>query len=432
MNTRENEKPPESMEPDAMVTELRRLRALVKSFSLLNSSLDLERVLHYTLVTACELLDAEIASIALINDEGTRLEFLESTDPNFDKLKNLSVPLGKGVAGTVALTGKTERVDDIHNDERFYEKIDHALGQTTTAYLCTPLVADDTIIGTVQVMNRRGNLTFESDDEALVEGFARQAALAIQNAKLHQLRLQQKAFDLEMQLCAEIQSNLFPKSVPDPAGYEIYGSSTPAKEVGGDYYTYIRRPDGSVDAVLADVSGKGLPAALIVSDFHTGYHLLSQTDDDLETLFNKLNEHLTDTLVVGRFITVFALRIAADGSSCKYVVAGHPPPFVIRANGESEELERTGPVLGLAPIPFRQGEVQLNPGDLLLAFSDGYSEVQNAAEDLFGEERMMRYVQEHQSAPLQEIHRGLGEAVDRFREDEPLPDDMTILLVRRK
>ena len=298
---------------DSTLQENRRLRALLDTFALLNSSLELDTVLKTTLSTACDLMSASIASIALINNDQTELEFLESTDPNFDKLKKLSVPLGQGVAGTVAITGKTERIEDIHNDPRFYEKIDRALGQTTSSYLCTPLIVEDKIIGTLQIMNRLAasptpetnggpnGLTFTADDEPLIEGFARQAALAIQNAKLHEFQLQQRAFDLEMAVCAEIQSNLFPRAVPEVPGFELYGASVPAQQVGGDYYSFVRRPDGTCDVVLADVSGKGLPAALIVSDFHTGYQLLVQLDDPIQVSFNKLNAHLTDSMVTGKY-----------------------------------------------------------------------------------------------------------------------------------
>ena len=117
-----------------------------------------------------------------------------------------------------------------------------------------------------------------------MEGFARQAALGIQNARLHELELERQGFEMEMQLCAEVQRSLFPKSIPPIDGFELYGHSVPSHEVGGDYYTFVPRPDSTLDVVLADVSGKGLPAALIVSDFHTGYHLLAQLPDPMQTL----------------------------------------------------------------------------------------------------------------------------------------------------
>lgn len=428
---------------DSTLQENRRLRALLDTFALLNSSLELDTVLKTTLSTACDLMSASIASIALINNDQTELEFLESTDPNFDKLKKLSVPLGQGVAGTVAITGKTERIEDIHNDPRFYEKIDRALGQTTSSYLCTPLIVEDKIIGTLQIMNRLAasptpetnggpnGLTFTADDEPLIEGFARQAALAIQNAKLHEFQLQQRAFDLEMAVCAEIQSNLFPRAVPEVPGFELYGASVPAQQVGGDYYSFVRRPDGTCDVVLADVSGKGLPAALIVSDFHTGYQLLVQLDDPIQVSFNKLNAHLTDSMVTGKFITVFALRITPGEDRLEYVVAGHPPPYIIRANGELEELTRTGPVLGLLDVPFQKGEIEMFPGDILLAFSDGFSEVHDRSDELYGEDRMAKFVREFREEPLSVIHERLKHDVDRFRDQVPLPDDMTINLIRR-
>ncbi|MCB1324529.1 MAG: SpoIIE family protein phosphatase [Leptospiraceae bacterium] len=408
-----------------------RLRGLVESFTLLNSSLELDEVLLNTLHTAQRLMKAKIGSIALINPERTHLVFVESTDPNFDRLKNFSVPLGKGIAGHVAESGKTVRVADVSKDERFYEKIDQAMQQRTESYICAPLIVDGTLIGTAQLMNRLDGQSFSESDETLMEGFARQAALAIHNAQMHSLKLRQKAIESEMGLCADIQKQLFPKETPALPGYELYGFSTPAREVGGDYYGYVSHSDNTTDIVVADISGKGIAASLMVSEFHTGYQLLSQRESNLLDAVNLLNAHLVDSLVVGAFITCFAGRVNPATGQIEYVLAGHNPPFWIHADGSSVELERTGMFLGLERLPFRSLEIKLEPGDLLAVFSDGYPETKNMEEDLYGEERMLKLLTAHRNDPLSEIHTLLEAEMDIFRAGAPYPDDRTLVLLRR-
>lgn len=416
---------------EEMKEEVLRLQALVDSFALLNASLELEVVLKNTLNRACELMRAEIGSIALINDARTELDFLESTDPQWDKLKHFSVPLGQGIAGNVALSGQTVRVEDVHNDPRFYERIDEKLGHKTQSYICTPLIVDGKIIGTAQLMNRLDGQAFTARDEQLLEGFARQASLAIQNAHMHQIKLRQKAIDAEMTLCAEIQNKLFPAGMPQYPGFEALGASRPAREVGGDYFGFAPCPDDGLDCIIADVSGKGLSAAMLVSEFHTGYGLLKDVEPTLAGLANRLNTHLHESLVTGRFITCFVARLHRNSDEIEFLLAGHTPPVILRVDGTVEELERTGPVLGLTNFTFTTGRCQLRPGDLLASYSDGYPDVHNGGGDLFSEDRVNALLREWRQEQLSEIVSRLDLTMDNYREEEPYPDDRTILLIRR-
>ncbi|MCB1173994.1 MAG: SpoIIE family protein phosphatase [Leptospiraceae bacterium] len=411
--------------------ENQRLKALVNAFYFLNSSIDLDAVLSSTLHQACALVRAEIGSIALLNESRDQLVFLESTDPKFDKLRNFSIPIEKGLAGHVARTGQTIRVDDVHKDPRFYGKIDQALEQRTVAYICTPLIVSDTVIGTAQLMNKSDGGTFSADDASLLEGFAHQAALAIHNANMHRIMLKQKASEAEMGICSDIQTALFPSAYLAIEGYQYHGFSRPARQVGGDYYTWLRNRDGSLDIVIADISGKGVSAALMVSEFHTGYHILGQQMLPLDELFNQLNAHLLESLPVGHFITAYGMRIYPDQDEFEYVLAGHSPPIILR-DGAEHLLERTGLFLGLERDRYQLGRFQMRSGDLLLAFSDGLPEATNADMELYEEERIipsLRTVQHEQD--LAAIQNKLLADLDVFRQDMPLPDDLTMVLLRR-
>ena len=412
--------------------EILRLKSLVNAFNQLDSSLNLEQVLRSTLTTATTLMSAHVGSIALLNEEGTHLNFVESTDENFDKLKDLSVPLGEGIAGNVAATGKSARLEDVHADRRFYGEIDEKLGQRTQSYLCVPLMVQNKVIGTAQIMNRLDGQSFTADDEKLLEGFACQAAMAINNARMHRIMLEQKAIESELEVCTQIQQKLFPEAPPKIPGYELFGSSVSCRAVGGDYYSFLRRGDLSYDVVIADVSGKGLAAALMVSEVHTGLHLLTQLNHPLDRTIQVLHDHLAESLILGKFVTMFAMRIYPDNAQIEYVLAGHPSPFIVNGNGKMERLERTGTVLGLAGTPkLSMGTFAMEPGDVLVAFSDGYSEAQDPRGNLFDEERIGELTLEFNSCQLSEIRKQLDESVNRFTNDAPAPDDATLLLVRK-
>lgn len=412
--------------------EVIRLKSLVNAFTTLNTSLDLDQVLKNTLKTATGLLHAEAGSIALINSDKTHLEFVESTDKKFDKLKNFIVPLGEGIAGDVAQSGKSVHLDDVNKDERFCKKIDEKLEQKTQGYICVPLLTENEIIGTAQILNRKDGKAFTDDDQELLEGFAQQAALAIHNAKMHKIKMKQQAIESELEVCSQIQKNIFPEKAPSISQYEIFGSSVPCREVGGDYYTFISRADGSYDVVIADVSGKGLSAALMVSELHTGFHLLSQMDYSLDRAVKLLNDHLCETLIIGKFITLFAARIYPDSNKLEYVLAGHPSPYIVNKNGAKRQLERTGIVLGVSSdTEFSMGTFEMDSCDLLIAFTDRYSEARDASGKLFSEEPIADLACKYADLSLVEIQKKLDNAINNFTSNAESSDDATLLMIRK-
>jgi sigma-B regulation protein RsbU (phosphoserine phosphatase) len=418
---------------EAANRKIERLECLLRSFAQLTRSLDLNEVLDSTLKNAVDLMNAETASIALIDEKDNCLHFVESTDRDFDQLKKFTIPLGEGIAGDVAVTGRSVRLDDIRNDSRFYNIIDKNLGHTTISYLCVPLIIDDRVIGTAQIMNRKDGKSFSVEDENLMSGFARQAALAIQNARLHEVLLRQKAIDMELNICSQIQHQIFPVNYPLTDRIEFFGASKPCREVGGDYYTYVSRPDGSFDFVIGDVSGKGLSAALMVAEFHTGIHMLSQLDCSLGDMISRLNRHLTDTLIMGKFITLFIARYYPKSDEFRCVLSGHPAPYLIRTDGSYEEIGDGGMALGITRnAPIYETGFQMKSGDLLFCWTDGYPDARNRAGELFGDERLRSVAIRYANEDTETIHEALEEEIALYSEDVPATDDATLLLLKKR
>lgn len=414
--------------------EISCLKDLVDSFAQINSSLDLKTVLTNSLQTATRLMNAEIGSIALLNKNGDQLYFIESTDKNFAKLKELKIPLGSGIAGHVAKTGKSLRLDDAKQNPHFYAKIDNKMGQTTGSYLCSPLIANKKVIGTTQIMKKAKGASFTEDDAILLDRFASQVALTIENARAHKLELTQKKIEYEMLLCSQIQENFSPKSIPSIQGFEIFGTSSTAKEVGGDYYNYFWKSKECLDIIVADVSGKGISAALLVSSLHTCYPLISENNPSLKETAVKLNAFLCSTLPLGRFITVFIMRIYSNKTEVEYILAGHPPPILVsKQNTKSRNFTRTSAILGFDDKQETQVKnLELFSGDIVVAFSDGYSEAQNKKGEFFGEERISKIITKNQNRTLEDIYGILDSEVNKFCMDTTKLDDLTIALVRRQ
>jgi sigma-B regulation protein RsbU (phosphoserine phosphatase) len=262
--------------------------------------------------------------------------------------------------------------------------------------------------------------------------FASQAAIALENAQLHRQALEKERLERELELAAEIQRALLPGRMPSPPGLEIVGWSRPTRQVGGDYYGHLALQGGRIGLVVADVTGKGMPAAILVSTLHSAIHLLLERAAPDEETIAKLNQHIAESSGANKFITMLLVEIDPRGDRLGFLNAGHNPGLLLRADGTVERLTASGLPLGLlrsATYTYRQ--VAHGPGDLLCLYSDGITECVSPADEEFGEDRLIEYLAHHRAAPLSELLSGLEHAVTEFAAGQPQADDQTIVLVRR-
>jgi serine phosphatase RsbU (regulator of sigma subunit) len=244
------------------------------------------------------------------------------------------------------------------------------------------------------------------------------------------LEIEQERLEGELALARQIQARLLPGEAPVLPRTELAGMSLPAREVGGDYYDFLRLPDGRLGLIIADVSGKGIPAALLMSSFRAS--LLSQrlTEGPAEIL-SRLNAFLHRSVEPGRFVTAFLGLFDLETGKFRYCNAGHNPPYVVGADGSVKTLREGGLVLGLfRESDYEEAEVALEVGDTLALFTDGVTEAQNAEEDLWGEERLLELLLAHQTSPCRRIVGEILTELRRFAGDEPQSDDITLLLAR--
>jgi phosphoserine phosphatase RsbU/P len=281
--------------------------------------------------------------------------------------------------------------------------------------------------------SRSGVGPFPDEDRRALSLFANQAALALEQARLHQEALEKERLEREMELAAQIQQGILPRALPPILGYEVLGWTRPARHVGGDYWDVVPLPDGRFALLVADVSGKGVSAALLVSTLHSALRLLLARGESTSAMLQAVNQHLLVFSASNKFATLLLAALDADSGEIAYVNAGHNPAVLLRGDGELERLAACAVPLGLLPSPvYTECTRTLAPGDLLCIYSDGVTEAAARDDEEYGLERLEALLRERRSAPLAEIRAALDHALREFGEGQPQGDDQTVLLLRRR
>ncbi|HEV8631341.1 MAG TPA: SpoIIE family protein phosphatase [Thermoanaerobaculia bacterium] len=281
--------------------------------------------------------------------------------------------------------------------------------------------------------SRSGVGPFPDEDRRALALFANQAALALEQARLHQEALEKERLEREMELAAQIQQGILPRALPDIAGYELLGWTRPARHVGGDYWDVVPLPDGRYALLVADVSGKGVSAALLVSTLHSALRLLLARGESVEGLLQAVNQHLIDFSAANKFATLLLATLDVSSGEVAYVNAGHNPGVLLRRDGAIEPLPACAVPLGLLPGPvYRESLTALAAGDLLCLYSDGVTEASARSGEEYGLERLEALLRQQQTAPLSELRGALDEELLSFVAGQPQGDDQTVVLLRRR
>ncbi len=280
--------------------------------------------------------------------------------------------------------------------------------------------------------SRYGVGPFPVTDRRTLSLFANQAAIALENAKLHKLALEKERLEREMELAADIQKQLLPKVMPIIPGYEVIGWNRPARQAGGDYYDFRSLDNGGWGLVVGDVVGKGVPAAILVSTLHSALHVLLDQMEVGPPLIERLNRHIFESSSANKFITMLLAALDTQGNRLAYLNAGHNPGLLVRAGGEIVQMESAGLPLGLMLTgQFGASSLDLDPGDLVCIYSDGITECEAPDEEEFGLERLTGLIADQGQRPLSEILHRIDTAVTDFAQGLPQGDDQTVILLRR-
>jgi sigma-B regulation protein RsbU (phosphoserine phosphatase) len=304
--------------------------------------------------------------------------------------------------------------------------------QKVRSMIAVPLQTNDKVIGLIYVDAPHMSREFTREDLNLLTVMANVAAIRIEHARLNEIEATERAMAKEMQQAALIQQRLLPAVAPSVEGMDIAAKAVAARHVGGDYYDFIRFNDGRVAMMVADVAGKGMPAAVLMSGLQSRVQMLFEDGDGLADKMTRLNRHTCGNCPDNRFITFFLCVADPKTNKLVYTNAGHNPPVVIRAKGGFDTLTGGGVILGIMPkAVYEQAETTFEPGDILVLFSDGVTEAPDPQDQEFGEERLANLVATLRDRPAREIVEEIHKAVHTFTQGAPPADDITVLIARR-
>lgn len=413
-----------------------RLRKLIEANHTLADTESLEQLLPRLLDLARDVTDAEASSLLLYNPKRNVLEFASVKDEIVGEsaaeilMTSIELKMGEGIAGWVAQNRKLVNVRDVQNDPRHSKQADEETGFVTRNLLCVPLVHREELLGVINVLNSKGKPSFDTEDEEILESFADLAAVAIIRSRLIETRLKQQRLQTQLEAASKIQSLFWPKPPKLEEGSHFWAVSAPAAFVGGDLYDVIPMPDSSWLIYVADVSDKGLAAALIMAALSTRLRseaaLSGEVDQLLETVNNAMHELMAEE---GFFATIILARYWPNTGKMQLAIGGHLPPLWVVGDGMANVPQIGGIALGITPgAKYDKTEITLSPGESILFVTDGVTEAENKQYELFGNDRLVDYIRNAAGPPWGS---GLLDAVKAWSGSAEPNDDLTIVEIWR-
>lgn len=418
-----------SFSPSPLSNE--RLELLYQLSQTFNSSLDLDQVLNTVIDQVIAVTHAERGFVVLREADGA-LVFRAARGLHQTTIDDPQFQISRGVVDQVIRDGKPVLTSNAQVDSRFSGRQSVSI-LGLSAILCAPLKVRETILGAVYVENRVQAGLFTEDDLAFLEAIAASAAISIENARLYQVAVEKGRMERELQLAYRVQSSLIPAEAPQLPGWDFCAHWLPARQVSGDFYDFFPTRDGTLGMVVADVSDKGIPAALFMANSRSLVRASMMMAEQPRLGLANANRLVCADAADGMFLTLFYGQLDPASGQLHFVNAGHNPPLLYR-HGKimPAELSRTGMALGVDEMAdFQEGRVTLQPGDLLVMFTDGLPDAMDDQGRQFGMERVQAAIQQHLQAPTAQLLAALLEALKAHTGVAPPFDDVTLVAVRR-
>jgi sigma-B regulation protein RsbU (phosphoserine phosphatase) len=424
------------MEKRKKLTPETQVKLLLEIAHKIKGTLDLNEILLNLLGAIRPIVAYDAAGVYALKQNG--LSFLHSprghliagvAQVGFRQAASQVDPMlsqGRGIVGHVIRTGEVAVVPDVSRDPRYVQG-----RQETRSEMAVPILKEGRPIGALNLESDRIE-AYNDEDVAVLAFFADAAAIGIEKAMLHSQILDKIRLEDQLSLAKEVQERLLPQGPPEIRGYDIAGVFIPTAVLGGDYYDYLDLPGGRVGLVIADVSGKGIPAALIMAAFRTLVRTRGHHEPDSAILAQTLNHMLLETVGEAAFVTAVYGVLEPESGAFDYVNCGHNPPLHIRGDGSIEFLHSTGPLLGVIDgARFQMGSLTLAPGEILALYTDGVVEGSRGEEE-FGRERLGDVLLLTRHLPPAEIVREVVSATMAFAGRNGYRDDFTMVILKRE
>lgn len=410
-----------------------KLRAVLGISNSLGEVLDLDEILRRVLDGLFELFPSADSAFVLMPEPASGELALRATRTRRSR-RVKPVPVSNTVVRRAVERGEAILSSDASQDERFRGS-KSLLRMSLRAMMCVPLVGKSgQTRGVIQIACEKPGASFVEDDLELLVSVASQANLAIDNAHMHEAILRQRELQRELEFATEVQRSFLPHSRPELRGYQFCEHYQAAESVGGDYFDYVQMPDGRVAVSLADVAGKGVPAALLMAKLCASARYQLLTKPTLTDVLSELNAEVDMGDGAGhRFITFVVAIIDPHEHVVTIGNAGHLPPLRRDVSGRVEPIGRreSGMPLGIvADQQFHEIQCPLEPGDTWLLLTDGITEAQNGNRQMYGRQRLQRLMQEHGSS-IESLVARIVDDVQQFSAGSVLTDDICLVGFQR-
>jgi len=418
--------------PETIRAQADHLRLLNQIHSSLSEPIDIENLLELILDRAFDTLKPDQGVIYLKQPTGKYHRAAERSVGSMANEHLESETLLKKVAGE----GLTALVHGLDTDPD-WQGAESMLDQGVKSLIAAPLIDSQGPLGMIAMTSQKPESPFGDRELELLVSISSIASLRIRNLLLTEdaLRksLEKEQMDQELELARKIQVGLLPADMPQAEGFELHGCSMPCRHVSGDYYQVVSREDGQeLLVMLADVAGKGLGASLLTASLEALAAGPIEVGHPPVEICNRVGRRLHERTISSRFATMFIASLKSGDRSFTFANAGHCPGLLIRASGRVTRLKATGPPLGLfLQVDYREATRHLTPSDLLVLYTDGLTEAEDAEERQYGLRRLTRVCKNHRDEPLTEIARTIEREIEGFVRGHPYEDDRTLVLVRR-
>jgi len=294
-----------------------------------------------------------------------------------------------------------------------------------------PMISQGELVGVLNLGKKQNEEDFSAEDMEILTQASNQTALALQNLSLQSVYIDKKRMDKELEMARDIQRRLMPQEIPVVTGLEVYGESRPCFEVAGDYYDIINNDEGNTFLVIADVSGKGAGAAMIMANLQASIRVGLEITEDFADFVARINNHIHKNTSSSEFITLFIGAWEPSRGMFHYINAGHNPPIMLNKDGRITTLDATGLILGVLPDQkYERKAVKLEAGTLIAIYTDGLEEAMNPRHEIFGQKRIIEVIKENRNSSAFDIVKSVQEKAIEFCEGKPLHDDLTMIVIK--
>jgi len=420
---------------DALRGQAQRLHILNDIHRVLGQSMELDKVLDLILDSAFDTLHPEEALIFLQQTDGSYERVAQRSASKVDAEHLYSATLLREVAEK----GMAALVTDTGEDKRF-KPGESILSFGITSLVAAPLLDVEGSLGMIALTSTRGTDIFGHEDLELLVSLASIAAMRIRNVALAQKAAEEAAergrLEEELSLARQIQVALLPSLLPVVEGYELYGGNIPSRGVSGDYYTVIERAEGEEFVLMvADVSGKGMAASLLTFSLEALAAGLIDNGQPTDEICSRVCRRLYKRTLPAKYATMFLAQLKPRNHTLHYTNAGHNPGLLVRNDGNVEQLssdQAGGPPVGLIPEgTYSREKVRLEPGDLLVLYTDGITEASDPEDEEYGTDRLAKISKRRRQDDLELLAEAIQRDLDTFTRGVPYADDRTLLLLRR-